>query len=185
MTTSYEDRAKCGAKTNKGTVCQAFAMSNGKCRVHGGASKGAPKGNDHAKRHGIYSEFFTEEEKTWLDDNKPGDFTPEINMYKTRIKRIIAKLDEIDEDPNNEFHEAGLEVSEITETDSEQEGHTKEVKRRRTNYLEMLDKFSARLISLEKAQKEIRGEQTAKDEATQQAQKVLDALAAMKKNRNG
>ncbi|MCZ6591173.1 MAG: HGGxSTG domain-containing protein [Alphaproteobacteria bacterium] len=30
----------CGAKTRKGTSCEAKALSNGKCRHHGGLSTG-------------------------------------------------------------------------------------------------------------------------------------------------
>ena len=32
---------RCGAKTRAGCACQAPAMANGKCRMHGGASSGA------------------------------------------------------------------------------------------------------------------------------------------------
>lgn len=30
-------------------------MANGRCRIHGGKSKGAPKGNSHAFKHGRYT----------------------------------------------------------------------------------------------------------------------------------
>lgn len=30
-------------------------MTNGRCRMHGGASPGAPKGNSHAFKHGRYT----------------------------------------------------------------------------------------------------------------------------------
>jgi len=49
-------RAKrCGAKTRIETYCRSPAMANGRCRMHGGASPGAPKGNKNALRHGRYS----------------------------------------------------------------------------------------------------------------------------------
>jgi len=41
---------RCGAKTRKGELCRSPAMPNGRCRMHGGKSTGAPKGN------GRYSE---------------------------------------------------------------------------------------------------------------------------------
>ena len=48
-------RAKrCGAKTRRGTECQSPAMPNGRCRMHGGKSPGAPKGNRNAWKHGYY-----------------------------------------------------------------------------------------------------------------------------------
>src|ERR1700704_5669582 len=46
---------RCGAKTRRGTPCQSPAMPNGRCRMHGGPSPGAPKGNQNAFKHGRYS----------------------------------------------------------------------------------------------------------------------------------
>lgn len=46
---------RCGAKTRKGSPCQAGAMRNGRCRMHGGKSTGAPKGNSNALKHGRYT----------------------------------------------------------------------------------------------------------------------------------
>ena len=45
---------RCGAKTRKGTPCRSPAMPNGRCRMHGGKSTGAPKGNKNALKHGYY-----------------------------------------------------------------------------------------------------------------------------------
>jgi hypothetical protein len=47
---------ECGAKTRKGARCRSPAMRNGRCRMHGGKSTGAPKGNKNAWKHGHYSE---------------------------------------------------------------------------------------------------------------------------------
>ena len=46
---------RCGAKTRRGTPCRSPAMPNGRCRMHGGSSPGAPLGNRHNWRHGRYS----------------------------------------------------------------------------------------------------------------------------------
>jgi uncharacterized protein YjcR len=35
--------------------CQSPAMKNGRCRMHGGPSPGAPKGNRNALKHGRYT----------------------------------------------------------------------------------------------------------------------------------
>lgn len=35
---------RCGAKTRSGRPCEGPAMPNGRCRMHGGSSPGAPKG---------------------------------------------------------------------------------------------------------------------------------------------
>jgi hypothetical protein len=50
------DRAKrCGARTRRGKPCQSPAMPNGRCRMHGGTSPGAPKRNKNALKHGWYT----------------------------------------------------------------------------------------------------------------------------------
>jgi hypothetical protein len=46
---------RCGARTRNQSSCQAPAMPNGRCRMHGGKSPGAPKGNKNAFKHGRYS----------------------------------------------------------------------------------------------------------------------------------
>lgn len=51
------DAPRCGAKTRKGTPCEAPAV-NGKarCRMHGGAKgSGAPLGNRNAVKSGLYT----------------------------------------------------------------------------------------------------------------------------------
>jgi len=49
-------RKKCLAKTRKSSLCQAPAMPNGRCRMHGGKSTGA-KGNKNALKHGNYTAY--------------------------------------------------------------------------------------------------------------------------------
>jgi len=48
---------RCGAKSrrNGGAPCKSPAMPNGRCRMHGGLSTGAPKGNKNAYKHGHYA----------------------------------------------------------------------------------------------------------------------------------
>ena len=46
---------RCEARTRGGGPCQSPAMPNGRCRMHGGKSPGAPKGNRNAWKHGHYS----------------------------------------------------------------------------------------------------------------------------------
>ena len=45
---------RCGAMTRKRTPCRSPAMPNGRCRMHGGRSPGAPLGNTNARKHGRY-----------------------------------------------------------------------------------------------------------------------------------
>lgn len=47
---------RCGAHSRRsGQPCKNGAMKNGRCRMHGGKSTGAPKGNRNAEKHGNYS----------------------------------------------------------------------------------------------------------------------------------
>ena len=47
---------RCGARTRRGAPCQAPAMPNGRCRMHGGKSPGAPTGESNGNyRHGHYT----------------------------------------------------------------------------------------------------------------------------------
>ncbi len=60
---AFLDSPRCGAKTRKGTPCKSPAMANGRCRMHGGKSTGAPKGNQNALKHGFYTKQSTAERK--------------------------------------------------------------------------------------------------------------------------
>lgn len=52
---TWQAKSQCGAKTRSGKPCQSPGMANGRCRMHGGPSTGAPKGNRNAWKHGAYS----------------------------------------------------------------------------------------------------------------------------------
>ena len=47
---------RCGAKTRKGTPCEAPAIA-GKvcCRMHGGKGSGPPEGNRNSVKHGLHT----------------------------------------------------------------------------------------------------------------------------------
>ena len=60
---------RCGAKTRSGRPCQAPAVNGKKrCRMHGGAKgSGAPKGNQNALKHGLYTREAIAERKALRD----------------------------------------------------------------------------------------------------------------------
>ena len=64
---------RCGAKTRSGSPCRAPAMPNGRCRMHGGASPGAPRG----KANGNY---------------KHGRFTAEATASRRGLNSLIREL---------------------------------------------------------------------------------------------
>src|SRR5271170_3116341 len=61
--------ARCEALTRSGAPCRSPAMSNGRCRMHGGASTGprTPEGLQRSRRsrwkHGLYSSEARAEQK--------------------------------------------------------------------------------------------------------------------------
>src|SRR6266480_851676 len=47
---------RCGGRCRSGRPCRGPAMKNGRCRMHGGASPGAPRGRRNGRyRHGRYT----------------------------------------------------------------------------------------------------------------------------------
>ena len=60
---------RCGARTRSGSPCRSPAMPNGRCRMHGGLSPGAPKGERNGNyRHGR----FTSEAIAAVESSPPG-----------------------------------------------------------------------------------------------------------------
>src|SRR5690625_2637195 len=74
MTKQPHARKRCGAKTRSGKPCKNGAMANGRCRMHGGKSTGAPKKNQNSKKHGFFSKFIPEETLEIM--NGMGEFSP-------------------------------------------------------------------------------------------------------------
>ena len=56
---------RCGAKTRSGKSCRSPAVhGNKRCRMHGGApGSGAPRGNQNARKHGLYTKAAIEERR--------------------------------------------------------------------------------------------------------------------------
>jgi hypothetical protein len=53
---------RCGAKTRSGKPCMSPAVRGARrCRMHGGANSGAPRGNQNALKHGRYTNEAFEE----------------------------------------------------------------------------------------------------------------------------
>jgi hypothetical protein len=55
---------RCGARTCGGRLCRCVAMPNGKCRMHGGLSPGAPRGSGNGRfKDGYWTREAIEERK--------------------------------------------------------------------------------------------------------------------------
>ena len=69
----HDGYPRCGAKTRAGTPCQQKAgwgtdhVGIGRCKLHGGKSTGAPKGNQNAFKHGMRSQATMDQRKQlWI-----------------------------------------------------------------------------------------------------------------------
>ena len=80
---------KCGAKTRAGKPCKKTPVEGKRrCRLHGGLSPGAPKGNKHGLRHGMYSRIFTDEQ---LDEAQAmqGDVSRELAIARIQLVNCL------------------------------------------------------------------------------------------------
>lgn len=68
---AIQNKKKCGAKTRSGGTCKNWAMANGRCRMHGGKSTGAPpekiKGKQNAMKHGLFAKYLPKETLEIMD----------------------------------------------------------------------------------------------------------------------
>lgn len=84
------DKTICGAKTRSGKPCQNKPIAGKKrCRLHGGLSPGAPKGNKNRQTHGIYSRIFDDSQ---LDDAiaMQGDVSRELAIARMQLANLLA-----------------------------------------------------------------------------------------------
>ena len=66
-----EGASRCGARTRSGQACRGPAMPNGRCRMHGGKSPGAPLGERNGNyRHGRYTREATELQREVRDQTR-------------------------------------------------------------------------------------------------------------------
>lgn len=141
----------CGAKTRNGGTCKKQALiGKTRCKLHGGKSTGAPKGNqNNLKSGGIYSQFFTDEEKQLSTELELGSLDDELRLTKIRLMRALKAEAEQQEQIDK------LELEAYTESpvliggfpDEEELITVKQFKRR--DYTSIIDRLTARIESLE------------------------------------
>ncbi|MEB0078021.1 HGGxSTG domain-containing protein [Pseudomonas sp. CCI3.2] len=90
--------ALCGAsKRGNGEPCKRHAIpGSSRCKLHGGKSTG-PKdasGNQNAKKHGIYSQFLTDEEKADFDSADLEQIDDELRLTKVLLGRVLLAVSE-------------------------------------------------------------------------------------------
>jgi len=102
--------ALCGAKTRSDHLCRSQAMPNGRCRMHGGSNKGAPKGNQNARKPGsIYSKFLTDEEQISFDSAELERVDDELRLAKVLIGRVLKSLGTPEEAGSKEGSNSNLD----------------------------------------------------------------------------
>ncbi|WP_436664222.1 phage terminase small subunit [Alicyclobacillus acidoterrestris] len=119
--------AICGAKTRAGGKCKNAAMENGRCRLHGGKSTGAPaakmKGNQNAVRHGFFRRIFPDDAETLeiiseIDTKSPLDILWEnIVIQYTAIVRAQRIMWVQDHEDHSEFviaESSGIDSETVT-----------------------------------------------------------------------
>lgn len=93
MQNKAHTRKRCGAKTRTGKPCKNGAMANGRCRMHGGKSTGAPpkkmKKNSNARTHGLFAKYLPKETLEIVDDI--GDMKP-LDILYMNIKMQFASI---------------------------------------------------------------------------------------------
>lgn len=88
-----KQRKRCGAKTRSGGTCKNWAMANGRCRMHGGKSTGAPpekmKKNSNARTHGLFAKYLPDETLEIMDSIN--EINP-LEILWTNIKMQFASI---------------------------------------------------------------------------------------------
>ena len=99
------EKRRCGAKTRSGEPCKKWAVKGRtRCRLHGGANPGAPKGNKNALKTGEYETIWLDTleaeelelfEKMAVDALKQLD--DDIKLINIRIRRMMKRIQELKE----------------------------------------------------------------------------------------
>lgn len=87
----------CGAKTRSGAPCKRAPMEGKtRCKLHGGASTGAPKGNANAVKHGFYSDALTSDERVLYERAEVGGLDDEIRLARVKLHRFVRLSGSLD-----------------------------------------------------------------------------------------
>lgn len=132
----------CGATTRSGATCKNSPMANGRCRMHGGKSTGAPKGSANAKTHGIYQQHLTDDEREQYNALELGAVDHELRLTRVRLSRALAA---------EQLAAGAPELDEVTENDGGGAVVPTETRKSKVkDYSAIIDKLTARIESLER-----------------------------------
>ncbi|MBA5956252.1 hypothetical protein GIB64_02315 [Pseudomonas lactis] len=148
--------AHCGAKKrSNGEPCKRHAVpGSSRCKLHGGAATKANKGNQHARKHGIYSDTLTVDEQGLWDDIGIGTLDDDIKIAKLQLRRALLAQAKAEAGDGLDLD---LESINIRGTDPVEEGEapqepgqpTTTTQRRRRGYEDIINRLLGRIGDLE------------------------------------
>lgn len=146
--------ALCGAKNRSGEPCKKHALIGSKrCKLHGGASKGPPKGSANAIKHGFYSDALQADELELYQRAEVGSLDDEIRLAKVKLFRYVKASGST---TMSEMVDGALEVIAKQGTDMRDIPYDKrELKAEAPNYAELIIKTLDLIRKLEQARIEM------------------------------
>lgn len=155
--------AHCGAKTrSSGEPCKRHAMAGStRCKLHGGAAAKANKGNQSARKHGIYSDAIDAAEAELWSQITVGSLDDEIRIAKLQLRRaLIAQAkSEAGDGLDLDLESINTVLPAVSEDDEdgagEQPRQTTTVQRRRRGYEDIINRLMGRIGDLESKRAEI------------------------------
>lgn len=174
--------AHCGAKTRSGQPCRSRAMANGRCRMHGGKGSGAPKANQNARTHGIYSDALAEDEAGLWDSVEVGSLDSAIKIAHLQLRRALiaqSKAEggdglDLDLESVNTLLPGDEEVDQ--DGDPAQPRRTTTVQRRRRPYEDIINRLLGRIGDLEAKRAEIINKAGHADDISAMLADLIDRL---------
>lgn len=133
----------CGAKTRSGEPCKNGAMGNGRCRMHGGMSTGAPKGNKNAVKTGEFETIWVDalddiERELFdrIDTDALFQIDQEIRLLDIRERRMLMRIKDIQEGKTTLFRyeDKADAIHRIEEA-------LTRIQERKAKYLELINKL--------------------------------------------
>jgi len=138
--------------TRNGTPCRRHALKGKtRCKLHGGASTGPPKGSKNNLSHGIYAEGLTNAEMQVWHAVQIGSVDDELRMAKIRLARALRAELSSDE---LELVERSVAPSMPSGFPDYEELVKQEVFKKR-DWSPVVDKLMARIESLERTRLEL------------------------------
>ncbi|MCX4030284.1 hypothetical protein [Spartinivicinus marinus] len=158
----------------KNKIVKCDTQSNGRGGKRPGA--GAPQGNQNRYEHGLYSRFYTDEERRFCNNNQhlQRSIKGEMDLIRIRLARTVALEHAIDEE------EAELPVSEVVDMEGDNgtaPTNSRTEIRRRPDFDSIIQRLTGRLNQLTNLHEKLKNDDdlTKRDKLTIQT-KVLQQL---------